>query len=169
MEEGTMIEVYPHLFIGTEADYETDVRLRSGWAVIHACKEPYHRRLLGYTGRGAPKDHPEYLVARRGDVLFLNLVDTEDPAYVSDEIISSALRFMHEALNAGKDCLVHCNLGESRSPSLGLLYMAQVGAIPNVSLADAEAAFLKIYPTYRPKAGIRLFIAENWARYMAPG
>ncbi len=42
----SMIEVHPRLFIGTELDYESQVRLREGWWVVHACKEPYHRQLL---------------------------------------------------------------------------------------------------------------------------
>jgi len=161
-----MTQVHPKLFVGTEQDYELLVKDRPGWAVVHACKEPYHRQLLGYTGRGAPKDNPEYLVARRGDRLYLNLVDTEDPAYVSDVIVHAAIDFIGEALAAGKDCLVHCNLGESRSPSLGLLYLASVGAIPNASLPEAEAAFLKLYPAYRPKAGMRLYLAAHWAEYV---
>ncbi len=76
-----MILVFPHLYIGTEQDYDRRVKGMPGWMVVHACKEPYHRQLLGYKGRGAPKDHPEYLLARRGDRLYLNLVDTDDPAY----------------------------------------------------------------------------------------
>ncbi len=160
-----MTQIYPKLFVGTESDYELHVRGRPGWAVVHACKEPYYRQLLGYTGRGAPKDSPEYLVARRGDRLYLNLVDTEDPAYVSDDIVRSALEFIREALATGKDCLVHCNLGESRSPSLALLFLASIGAIPNANLPEAEVAFLKLYQAYRPKAGMRLYLAAHWAEY----
>jgi len=160
-----MIQIHPKLFIGTEQDYETHVRGRPGWAVVHACKEPYHRQLLGYTGRGAPKDNPEYLIARRGDCLYLNLVDTEDPAYVSSVIVHAALDFIGESLAAGKNCLVHCNLGESRSPSLGLLYLSRVGVIPKASLPEAEQVFIKLYPTYRPKTGMRGFLAAHWAEF----
>lgn len=161
-----MTQIYPKLFIGTEQDYEFRVRGKPDWAVVHACKEPYHRQLLGYTGRGAPKDHPEYLVARRGDSLYLNLVDTENPAYVSDVIVRDALDFICEALKTSKNCLVHCNLGESRSPSIGLLYLASIGAIPNKSLIEAEVAFIKLYPTYNPKAGMRGFMLAQWEEYI---
>jgi hypothetical protein len=57
-----MIEVYSKLFVGDELDYERKVSHQTGWATVHACKEPYHREALGYSSRGAPKDHPEYLV-----------------------------------------------------------------------------------------------------------
>jgi hypothetical protein len=50
-----MIEIHPNLYIGNEHDYEFNVRRESGWCIVHACKEPYHRQALGYTGRAAPK------------------------------------------------------------------------------------------------------------------
>lgn len=62
-----MIEVAKNLFVGNQNDYENLVKLRNDFSVVHACKEPYHRKVLGYSGRGAPKNHPEYLIARRGD------------------------------------------------------------------------------------------------------
>ena len=39
LEEQMMIEVYPHLHIGSWIDYEKVVSGESGWAVVHACKE----------------------------------------------------------------------------------------------------------------------------------
>jgi len=35
-----MIEIYPNLHIGDQADYDWDVSKRSGWSTVHACKEP---------------------------------------------------------------------------------------------------------------------------------
>ena len=153
------------IYIGTEQDYESFVKYQPDWYVVHACKDPYHRQLLGYKGRGAPKDNPEYLKARRGNRLFLNLVDVEDPAYVSKEIIDVALSFIDEAVASGKNCLIHCNQGESRSPSIGLLYLASKKKIPNASLLEAEAAFRTLYPMYNPKGGMRGFMESHWNEY----
>lgn len=86
-----MIEVYPNLFVGSAADYEREVHGQAGWCVVHACKEPYHRQALGYSGGAAPRSHPEYLVARRGDRLVLNFVDAPDPRYVPRELVDAAL------------------------------------------------------------------------------
>lgn len=49
-----MIEVCPNLHIGSERD-EQSLLGQAGWFFIHACKEPYHRQALGYTGRAAAK------------------------------------------------------------------------------------------------------------------
>jgi len=161
-----MIEVTKNLFIGSEADYETLVSGQAGWATVHACKEPYHRAALGYTGRAAPKEHPEYLVAVRANGLCLNLVDAPDPAYIPAAVIDAALAYIGAALQDGKKVLVHCNLGESRGPSIGLLYLASVAkAIPAGSLEEAEAAFRLLYPAYKPGAGMRGFLAANWEKY----
>ncbi len=121
---------------------------------------------MGYTGRGAPKDHPEYLIARREHRLFLNLVDADDPKYISKEIVDAALAFVAEAIKSGARVLIHCNLGESRGPSIGMLYLAaRAGSISSVDLLTAEVEFRRIYPSYNPKAGIRGFLAENWKTY----
>ena len=93
-----MIEIFPNLFIGAAHDYEFEVKGQPDWMVIHACKEPYHRRALGYASRGAPVNHPEYLIARRENRLILNLVDADNPTYIPKEIIDAALRFINDGL-----------------------------------------------------------------------
>ena len=162
-----MVEVYPNLFIGSKSDYEHRVRHKPKWHVVHACKDPYHRQLLGYRGRGAPKNHPEYLIAERGNRLFLNLVDADDPTYIPKQIIDACLQFIDKVLKSEGRVLVHCNQGESRSPSLGLLYLAvHTDAIPRTSLVEAETEFRRLYPAYSPKGGIRGFLLNHWDHYV---
>lgn len=161
-----MIEIHANLFIGSEGDYESRARVEAGWRVIHACKEPYHRQALGYRGRAAPRDHPEYLIALRGDRLILNLVDVDDPSFIRREIIDAALSFIDEGLRDGKKVLVHCNKGESRGPSIGLLYLvSRTEVLPDSSFVDAENGFLKLYPLYNPAAGIRGFLQTHFDSY----
>lgn len=162
-----MVEIYPSLFVGSEADYESQVRAQPEWWVVHACKEPYHRQLLGYAGRAAPKTHHEYLLARRDKRLYLNLIDADDPDYIPKEIIDAALAFIDEGIRSGDRVLVHCNLGESRSPSIGLLYLAaRTTTISSNSLTDAEDDFRHIYPRYNPKNGMRGFLLRHWRDYV---
>lgn len=161
-----MIEITQNLFIGAEHDYEFSVKGKSDWVVVHACKEPYHRRELGYTGRAAPNTHPEYLIVRREGRLILNLVDAPNPMYIPKEIIDAAIEYIHENLNNSKNVLVHCNLGESRSPSIGLLYLAMyTNKVPREFL-DAEKAYQEIYPAYKPGLGMRGFMMKNWDNYI---
>ncbi|MGD9937531.1 MAG: phosphatase [Methanoregulaceae archaeon] len=164
-----MIEIHPNLFIGDENDYECRVRCESGWHIVHACKDPNHRQALGYRTRAAPKDHPEYLIARRDGRLILNLIDPPNPAFVPKEIIDAALDFIHSNIGDTR-VLVHCNQGESRSPAIGMLYLAtHTRKLPFKDFFEAEAAYRTIYPAYNPGPGIRGFLINHWAEYVANG
>lgn len=163
-----MIEVHSGFFVGDEAD-ERRVRGKPGWFFIHACKEPYHRQALGYTGRAAAKNHPEYLIARRKGRLILNLVDVADVNYVAAEIVDAALEAIHENLGNAK-VLLHCNQGQSRSPSIALLYMSRyTDRFAGMGVDDAVAAFRLLYPHYAPARGMADYIRLNWGRYLFDG
>ncbi len=163
-----MIEVYPNLFVGDQNDYEFTVKAQDGWAVVHACKDPYHRAALGYSGRGAPKEHPEYLVARRGHRLILNMIDPDDPAYIPKELVDAALEFIHEQLSAQQRVLVHCNQGNSRGPGLALLYLAKfTDKLPKTSYSEAVPKFRESYPAYFPSSGVSGFLEQYWSEYVS--
>lgn len=159
-----MIEVLPNLFVGSEVD-EALVRGQSGWFVVHACKEPYHRQALGYRGRAAAKDHPEYLIARRPGRLILNLIDADDVNYVPSEIIDAAVSDIYQNIGSRK-ILVHCNQGLSRAPTIAFLYMLKRSDVfQRKKLSDDLQDFLKIYPLYAPAQGMANYVKLNWSRY----
>lgn len=161
-----MREVFPGLFVGDEHDYQGMVRHQDGWAVVHACKEPYHRNALGYSGRAAPKSHPEYLIARRGERLILNLVDAPDPAYIPKEVIDAALEFVETKLRDEHRVLIHCNEGYSRAPSIAFLYLvSRTDRFAGHDLDTALAAFQLLYPFYNPASGVRGFVRAHYDAY----
>ncbi|HVB25058.1 MAG TPA: dual specificity protein phosphatase [Ktedonobacteraceae bacterium] len=166
-----MIEVYSKLFVGDQDDYEYDVSQRSGWAIVQACKEPYHRRALGYLPSKAAPKGSEYYVARRDNRLILNMVDApRSDFFYKEEMIDEALDFIDQALTNNMNVLVHCNVGESRSPSIALLYMAaRLRVLPTESLQAAEAQFKRKYPKYNPKTGIREHLQKYWVQYCDDG
>ena len=45
-----MIEIQENLFVGNEDDYEGTARWEHGWKVVHACRDPYHRKAHGIHG-----------------------------------------------------------------------------------------------------------------------
>jgi len=61
--------------------------------------------------------------------------------------------------------LVHCNKGESRAPSIGLLYMAYKGLFLKMDYYQSVNEFKKKYPVYNPAGGFRLFSMNNWSYY----
>ena len=160
-----MIEVHSKLWIGAEADYYA-LTQRDEWFVVHACKEPFHRQALGYSGRGAPKSHPEYYLARRGERLILNLVDVDNPAFVAKEIIDAAIDFIDEGLKCGRKVLVHCNQGESRGPSIGFIYLiARTNVLGKESVVAASTRFRDLYPRFNPAGGMTGFIQQHFSTY----
>jgi hypothetical protein len=162
-----MIEIANNLYVGTEIDYEMLVKQQAGWAIVHACKEPYHRQAVGYSGRACSKDHPEYLLARRSNRLMLNLVDVDNPDWVHPFIIDTAIQFIDEHLKKNLKVLIHCNQGHSRSAGLGMLYLAHIGKFSGMDFPAAELEYEKIYTPYAPAGGIRGFVMKNWTKYCA--
>jgi len=158
-----MKEIYHNLYIGSQEDYENTIKGQKGWYVIHACKEPYHRQVLGYKGRAAPKNHPEYFFAHRENRLILNLIDADTPDYIPKLIIDEVINEIDKQIKDFK-VLVHCNQGFSRSATIGLLYLHHIHVISD-NFSEAEKEYLKLYPGYCPKNGIRMFAFNNWNNY----
>lgn len=156
-----MIEVYNNLFVGTTSVCRHDQD--NEFAVIHACKTPCHQKKLGYTGSLSPS-HPHYLIHEAGNHLYLNVVDMDRilPKF-ADPIFSKAIKFI-DANIVGKNVIVHCNLGKSRSPAIALVYMARSGIISNESYQNAVSDFRKRYPGYNPGLGINNYLQNNWEK-----
>lgn len=155
-----MEKIYPNLYIGT--DLECRFTIPSDWAIVHTCKNPCHVKALGYKG-SLPPTHPNYLVLDNGQHLFLNMVDMEkelNPIF-TNPIMKSAMIFIKRHIKTTK-ILIHCNQGLSRSPSIALLYLAQIGQIRNDSFQNATIDFMKLYPMYKPGNGILMYMARNW-------
>ena len=160
-----MREVSENIYVGNQADYESGTFIPSEWSFLLAAKEPWHRQALGYTGRAAAKDDPEYLIARRDNKLILNLVDAPKSIFFDKRVIDAGLDFIEEQLSEDKKVLICCNQGESRSASIALLYLIKHGFVQGDTLEDCEAEFLKLYPEYNPGEGMRGFVKENFEEY----
>jgi hypothetical protein len=153
-----MIEVHRRLHVG---DLGCCERTDAGRAFVHACKSPCHQHAVGYTG-SLPSSHANYLVLRRGEHLYLNLIDPPVPLF-KPESFRAFREFAAEQWNAGRELVIHCNQGESRAPSLALLFLAKdLRVISGESFEVARQAFLPLYPRYRPGRGIERFLSEQW-------
>ena len=161
-----MLEINPRLFVGPQEDYEDRVRHQDGWYVVHAAKEPYHRQAVGYDGPDTAPEHPEYLAARRGHRLMLNLIDAAVPVEIPAGIFDLALYFIEDGLALGSRVLMHCNQGLSRSATIALLYMAsRTDALPARNADEARAMFSLVYPPFQPGVAMRHFLTIHWESY----
>ncbi|MES9948978.1 MAG: hypothetical protein ABW118_08470 [Candidatus Thiodiazotropha sp.] len=131
------------------------------FAVVHACKDPCHRHAVGYSNKSLHKTHPAYLSYETDNQLFLNLIDPPIPLF-QIESFKTFLDFSSRATAQGRPVLIHCNQGQSRAPSLALLYMAKgLNLLPNENYAAARTVFETKFP-YTPGKGIAKFLADNW-------
>ena len=155
-----MKEVHTNLFIGDDTDCSI-CTANAEFAIVHSCKT-CHQKVLGYRGV-LPSAHPAYLVYEEGAHLYLNLVDmpNELPAEFGHPMVERAMRFISREIKT-KKVLIHCNFGMSRSPSLGLAYLAITGVISKNSLEGAINEFQARYPKYSPGGGILLYMKRNW-------
>jgi len=155
-----MKEIHTNLFIGNDDDCAA-CAIKPEFATVHACKS-CHQIALEYRGT-LPASHPSYLIHENALNLHLNMVDMPTellPEYVNP-IVKRSMEFIEHNLKV-KKVLIHCNFGMSRSPSLGLAYLAKTGVIPNNSPEAAIAQLQLIYPRYSPGAGIFLYMKRNW-------
>lgn len=164
-----MKEVAENIFVGDEKDYEALTQeQKDDWHIVQACKVPYHKEAVGHKGYACPKEHPEYLIARRGNRLILNMIDAPKPEYIPKEIVDAALaHILDGAIIEGKKTLIHCNQGHSRSAGLALLFLAKNNYIANGSYEAAAEVFLTLYPDYAPGKGIEGFLQQNWSEYVS--
>lgn len=153
-----MVEVHDRVLVGSEQDCRTG---DSSTAVVHACKSPCHQRAVGYRG-SLPSTHPNYLVLETEFDLFLNIIDPPVPLF-KPELFSVFLAFAGRHWDDGRILLIHCNQGESRAPSLALLFLAKhVGSVAATSYEEAAHDFRCVFPGYRPGRGIQPYLARNW-------
>jgi hypothetical protein len=115
-----MVPVHERLFVGDAGTCQPGSALL---AVVHACKSPCHQQAVGYRGSLSPQ-HPNYLVLRDPYDLYLNIIDPPVPLFKIETFVQFLL-FAGEQHDRGASVLTHCNQGESRAPTLGLLFLAK--------------------------------------------
>lgn len=168
-----MKKIIDGLFVGTAE--EVDISKDNGFSILGVCKDPLHRRHArprgaereGYITKALPKDDPEYLFADRGHELYCNLIDANDVRYISRIVIHRSLQFIYDELKAKNKVLVACNKAESRSPSVCLMYLMEIGTWEKEkTFGEVLENFLNVYyPFYKPGAGMLEYTRRFWEGY----
>lgn len=163
-----MKEIYPNIFIGNEQDYYL-IQRESNWAILHCCKNPFHCQSVGYRGNLSPA-HPDYALKRCGNEMALNLVDmdrfSENYLGFNRNMFATAFSFLDEYRLQGHKVLIHCNQGESRAPTIGLLYVARLGAFDYTDFDTSVKRLREMYPMYIPKRNIFLTVKSLWRDFV---
>lgn len=129
-------------------------------------KNPFHKDIVGYD-KNCPKDHPEYFYASRPEqhLMALNMIDAPDPKFFNDNMIDDALKFIYDFFTLGNDIIVVCNQGESRSPTMCLMYLMKYGYISKEKTwGEVAYEYSKIAPEWNPGAGIGEYCKRFWEK-----
>ena len=177
-----MKEVYKKIYVGTAADYERilepgKVQYELGcdlsdMAFVITARDPYHRKEVGWTGRGCPKDNPEYLVAYRHgpERIVLNMLDGKSAEWIPDSMVMDALEFALIYRFNGNDSIQKkvmfiCNQGHSRGPGLAMAFLKYAAVAPYDLLAyeQAKGQFTSVYPDFLPGTGMDEWLSIHWS------
>ncbi|HHU80045.1 MAG TPA: dual specificity protein phosphatase family protein [Acholeplasmataceae bacterium] len=161
-----MIRICSNIYCGDEIDARKVIGL-SDWVILHCCKDPFHKELVGYRGN-LNSSHPNYSYIIKGNRMALNLVDMDfySPNYLefNYNMFTTAFSFLDNN-SSDKKILIHCNQGESRGPSLTMLYLKHVGYFKEDSYLSAKIKFYQMYPKFNPKRNIITNIEVLWERF----
>lgn len=174
-----MKRIVEHLYIGTVADVL--FAEQNNFSILGACKNPLHRQHArlqgaseeGYVCKAMPKDEPEYLFAERDHALYLNLIDARDVKYILDEVINKALDFIDKEIADGRDVIIACNKGESRSPSIALMWIIKKMWLIENNRIDRNISgdyLISVFKTlfyreYNPSNGMKEYVKKFWKEY----
>lgn len=156
-----MIKICENVYTGNDYDYKM-MKDNEDMFFINAAKEPYHRNAVGYFTKGAPMND-EYYYCERGNRLILNLIDANDERYIPKVVIDKAISYLDE--HKDKVVLINCNLGHSRSASIGMLYLKHIGFFKGEDYKDAMLKYKEINPEYLPNKGMLDYTIKHWDEY----
>lgn len=163
-----MIEVMRRIYVGSDRDYDF-IPNRATWAILHCCKHPFHCAFVGYRG-SLSSNHPNYAFCRKNNEMALNLVDMDvfSPDYLefNAKMFESAFAFLDDYRKLEYNLLIHCNKGESRGPTMGLMYISRLGRFDFKDFDLSVGEFRKLYPSYNPKTNIYLTTRHLWTRFV---
>lgn len=153
-----------NIYVGTKDEHKiaTSEGMKIVCALNRAKGYVTHQSVVGWSGRGCNKDSPDYLFKQTDDAIYLNMIDGDNPEYIHDNMINSALNFIKIALNNNDKVFIYCSLGESRSPSIALMYLLENGLIEKENaIAKFQADY---YNKYSPKSGNLEYIQNRWLK-----
>lgn len=153
------------LFIGSRVDYNK--LEQEDWVFVHVTQTIHYKLMEWDWYQNEPdKSHPCFIIYENHNRLSLNWVDGSCQYFEkmgSIDIFIQILDFIDKWIDK-KKVLIHCDHGESRSPTIGLLYLAKrLKMISNSSFQDAKRDFIKFYPGYSP-SGIASYVEKIWEK-----
>jgi len=158
----------PDLYVGQVVELPKLLQNVSLWNFVNL-SSVWHRQYHNWD-HGSDSTSKCYVFHEDSGFVSLNWVD--GPARYFDyqgegvQRVEKVLRFIKTSLNIGKKVFICCDQGQSRSPSVALLYMAVTGRLRKDTYQNAQVEFLFHYPPYKPGEGMKEFLEKNWYNFI---
>ncbi len=165
------VKVFDGIYIGDFSDaIDAMESPKEGQAMCFVAKT-LHKQIAkldgnaveGYHGN-MPKDSEEYIVAFRPErkMIAINLIDAPSMDYISKLGMDTAVEFVCEQRRMGRDVLICCDQGMSRSVSVAFLYAVYNGFISlENGYEPAKFEMSQRYPTMSFGKGIDAFVKNK--------
>lgn len=158
-----MHEASPGIFLGNRLEVRKFKASTEPHAIVHA-SHTAHKHLLGYR-TGAPRN-AEYLVARRENQLYLNIITCDDASYYDPSLFITAIAFITEQHAAGRSVLIYSDKGGNRPAGIALVYLAHERLIPHDSFEAAHNLLQQRYPHCALRGGLAVHLQREWDGYV---
>ena len=160
-----MLKVHENISVGMIRVWDLFRGKKAGESLLNLSSK-YHYKLLGWTKGFNYQDDPNYIMLYQDGLLSVNWVDADARFYdwkgQGVQVFNAILDFIGKELEYNSKVYICCDKGQSRSPSVALLYLAKrLHVLPDTSFEEAREKFLLLYPMYNP-GGIKDFISEHW-------
>ena len=155
-----MIKVHENIYVGMARMIHL---LNKHEFAFVGVSSKYHYELHSWQKGFKYADDPCYLICQKDTVMSVNWVDAAERFYDWKGIGLATFRKILDFIQSQtKKVYIFCDQGQSRSPSVALLYLAKrLKVIRDENFDVAMQDFLLLYPHYNP-GGIKDFIRHHW-------
>lgn len=154
-----------NLFLGTKREYKQNELFNSQnskesneWAFVHIGEELFKQTTQGLKGWKA-KDR----IYIQGNHLYLYWLDLPDQDSFNLDELQVVLDFIDQKAMKNKKIFIHCDYGQSRSPSIFMTYINKRFEKNNKNFEECAKEFNQIYLEYFYPTGISNFLENNWS------
>ena len=140
------------LHFGSLTDYQ-NLGDKQDFAIVHFCKSSYLKARSNKAKIQLTKKSFEL-----DGELFVDILDESYIEYFEVDLFQSVINWLDQR----QQVFVHCDYGQSRSPSFCMLYGSKILQVLPTDFLDCVRAIKSIQPNYVSPSGISKFLKANW-------
>ena len=143
------------LYFGSSEAYQ-NLENKAHYTVVHFCKSFFEKHVNSNQILTIQKNIYEYKCE-----LFVNIIDESNSDYFELGMFKEIITW----LNGREKVFIHCDYGQSRSPSLCMLYGSKILKVLPSNFLESIRVIKSIQPEFVTPSGITIFLKRNWNNF----